>query len=79
MRISIEGHQLEFVQVPLRFNRNGIVDLFAEKNNRTLTEALSGKRYAKLSEDIRCRYPSSLADRLGQFLYRPAQAEVHGI
>jgi len=47
-----------------------IVDLFAEKNNNTLVETLSGKRHAKLSEEAQCRYPGSLDDKLGRFLHR---------
>jgi hypothetical protein len=53
----------------MRFNRHGIVNLFAEKNNKTVAETLSSARYSALSEDLRRRYPSFLDDRLGEFLY----------
>lgn len=70
MEISVEGYQLEFLQVPIRFSRYDIVNRFAGKNHRTLDETLSGRRYMKLSGDVRRRYPAFLDDKLGEFLSR---------
>ncbi len=70
MKIAVQEHQLEFIQVPISFHQHGIVNLFAEKNNKTLSETLSSKRYASLSREVQRRYPNSLNDKLGEFLYR---------
>jgi len=45
MKIAVQEHQLEFIQVPISFRQHGIINLFAEKNNKTLAETLSNKRY----------------------------------
>lgn len=70
LEISVQGCRLEFIPVPMRFGRCGMANVFAGLNNKTLAETLLDKRYAKLSEEIRCHYPNSLNDRLGEFLYR---------
>ena len=69
MKLSVQGNQLEFTQIPLRFRKYSIVNLFAEKNNKTLAETLSSQRYANLSKEIQRRYPNSLNEKLGKFLY----------
>jgi hypothetical protein len=68
MEILVQGHKLEPIPVPMRFGRCDIDNVFARKNNKTLAETLSGRRYVKVSEDIRHRYPGSLNDKLGRFL-----------
>ncbi|MCE5193733.1 hypothetical protein LLF88_07380 [bacterium] len=70
MEILVQGRRLEPIAVPMSFGRCDIDNVFAEKNNKTLAETLSGRRYTKLSEEIRCHYPGSLDDRLGRFLQR---------
>jgi len=70
MNIVVLGYQLEFVHVPMRFHERSIVNLFAQKNNKTLAETLSARRYTRLSEEVQRRYPSSLNEKLGEFLYR---------
>lgn len=70
MKALVKGYQLEFVQVPIGFKGHAIVNLFAQKNNKTLAETLSSRRYARLSKEVQRRYPSSLNDKLGEFLYR---------
>ena len=71
MRIVIQEHQLEFVQIPLQFQKHGgIVDLFAKKNNKTLAETLLSRRYLSLSTEVHRFYQNSLNDKLGEFLYR---------
>ena len=70
MKIAVQEHQLEFIQVPISFRQHGIINLFAKKNNKTLAETLSSERYASLSKEVQRRYPNSLNDKLGEFLYR---------
>jgi len=70
MRISVQGHQLDFFQIPIKFHEHGIVNLFRQKNNKTLAETLSSKRYASLSKEVLQRFPNSLSEKLGAFLYR---------
>ncbi len=69
MKIEIQGYQLEFIKIPIKFHKNIIIDLFAQKNNKTLAETLSNKRYASLSSEVIRRYPGSLNVSLGDFLY----------
>jgi hypothetical protein len=70
MEISVEGHQLEFVPVPIRFRKHGIGNVFAARNDKTLGETLLVRRYANMSDDVHNRYASSLDDKLGKFLHR---------
>lgn len=70
MKIAVQGYQLDFIQVLIKFRQHNIVNLFAKKNNKTLAETLSSKRYASLSKEVRHRYPNSLNNKLGEFLYR---------
>jgi hypothetical protein len=74
MKITVLEHQLKFIQIPLRFRKHGIENLFAEKNNKTLAETLLSQRYACLSNEIERRYSGSLNEKLGVFLYRLKQS-----
>lgn len=60
---------LEFGRLSLRFEGSTYSDAFAQKNNKTLEQTLAHRRYAHLADDFRPHYPSSLAMRLGAFLY----------
>jgi hypothetical protein len=68
MNIAINGQQLEFIHIPIVLHKQGIVDLFALKNNKSLAETLSSKRYSGFSKEIILRYPHSLDKKLGEFL-----------
>lgn len=70
MQIVVQDHQLDFIQMPIIFHRHGIVDLFAQKNNKTLAETLSSKRYASLGKEVFRQYPNCFNERLGEFLFR---------
>lgn len=70
MKIVVRESQLDFTQIPIIFLRQGIVDLFSKKNNKTLEETLSSTRYVNLSEEVFRHYPNSLNEKLGSFLYR---------
>lgn len=70
MKIDIQGHQLDFIQIPISFHSHSIADLFAKKNNKTLSDTISSKRYASLSQEVLRKYPNLLHEKLGNFLYR---------
>lgn len=59
----------EFAGVPLRFESQTFVDVFAQKNNKTLGETLDHRRYAKLADFVLPRYRAHLGTPLGEFLY----------
>lgn len=63
------GRKLEFLPVRLMIHGNGITNLFAKKNNKTVAETLASRRYSRLSPEMRRRYPNSLNDEIGEFLY----------
>lgn len=59
---------LDFRRVDLKFSELRLVDIFADKNNRTLAETLTHHRYQSLWPLIRDMYPTSLEMPLGTFL-----------
>jgi hypothetical protein len=63
-----DGKDLSFVRVPLSFRGDAPSDLFALKNNKTVTQTLAHPRYASLSELVRLQYASRLDTALGTFL-----------
>jgi hypothetical protein len=63
-----ERTPLEFTGVPLRFEGGTYSDVFAKKNNKTLSQTLEHHRYAGLAKFILPKYASSLATPLGTFL-----------
>ena len=69
MKLAVQDHQLEFVQIPIDFHQHNIDNLFAQKNNKTLAETLLNGRYASLSREVLRRYPNSLNEKLGTFLH----------
>jgi hypothetical protein len=64
------SRELEFVLFELVLRRNGLLNLFAQYNNKTVAETLACKRYSRLSAEARRRYPHAGNERLGDFLYR---------
>ena len=49
LRLSVDGHELTFEQVPLHFmERGGISDVFADYKAKTLRETLRKKHYKNL-------------------------------
>lgn len=59
---------LEFVEVPLTFKKGRIRSVFREKNNKTLRETLSHKRYSHLKGIIYEKFIKYLDFKLGDFL-----------
>ena len=68
MKIIIQDRNLIFTQIPLQFQHHDKVNLFSEKNNKTLAETLEDRRYSSLSIETHRRYPNSLNKKLGDFL-----------
>lgn len=58
----------DFVRVPLIFEQDRYVNVFAAKNNKSLAETLDHKRYAKLKTAVLERYEDYLDCPLGTFL-----------
>jgi len=58
----------DFGQVPLSFDAATEINVFAHKNNKTLAETLTHRRYAKLSKSSVENYGEFLAEPLGAFL-----------
>ncbi len=68
LAITVDYRRLEFHRTNLAFLDQGCVNVFAQKNNKTVEQTLRHRRYAKLSTIIARRYPSSMHEPLGQFL-----------
>lgn len=68
IELNVSGHSMIFVNVPLVFIAHGLTDLFAKKNNKTLRETLTHRRYKFLSDNISSQYASALDMSLGLFL-----------
>lgn len=62
------GRRLQFTRVRLNFVAHGLANVFAEKNNKTLSETLTRPRYASLREGATHRYPREQGAPLGRFL-----------
>lgn len=58
----------DFVRVPLVFEQGRYINVFADKNNKTLAETLEHSRYAKLKPVVSEKYADNLDQPLGRFL-----------
>jgi len=67
-------NDLKFYSVQLFFGTDTINNLFALKNNKTVGETISERRYKPLAETIKTRFPDSLKRALGEFLLERKQA-----
>jgi hypothetical protein len=70
MQLIALGKELEFISVELVLHRTGITDLFALKNNKTLAETLTSRKYFQLASQVHQRYPESIRKKLGEFVHR---------
>jgi len=68
MRLFTEDRELIFQEVPLVFSGEAYSDVFAQKNNKTVLETISHKRYIKHKQTINSRYTKYLNTGLGVFL-----------
>jgi hypothetical protein len=74
-KLHFEHHSLIFHQLPLVFLDHGLTNLFAHKNNKTVSETLTHRRYQNLDSLVRQRYPLALHEPLGMFLFSLKCAE----
>jgi hypothetical protein len=70
LSLTVDGRVLEFQRVSLMFSDHGLTDMFGRKNNRTVMETLSHKRYAKLSDVLDGQSLGSMGEPLGDFLLK---------
>lgn len=69
MRLNALNQEWDFMQIPLILHQNNIINLFAQKNNKSVAETLANRKYAKLSDEVKKRYPGFLNYKLGEFLF----------
>ena len=69
MNLRVSERDLKFVPVRLDFQKRALVNLFAQKNNKTVAETIDSKGYADLSVEVRQNYPQSLNEPVGLFLF----------
>src|SRR5687768_2053795 len=74
LTVSIDGRRLEFQRVGLVFLDHGITDVFGRKNNKTVKQTLTQKRYVKLADVIVRQFPNGMAEPLGDFLLKLKQS-----
>lgn len=68
MSMTVGDRVLDFQRVRLTFVAHGLVDVFAQKNNKSVRETLEHKRYSKLGALIHEDLRSQLDRPLGDFL-----------
>lgn len=69
MSSELEIGNLQFIFVPLFLYKTGIVNVFKDKNNKTLLETLEHPRYCKLKQNVLINYRQHLNKPLGKFLF----------
>ena len=60
----------DFTEVSLKFIDDLYQDVFARKNNKTVSETLQHQRYKQFEKDVKERYPNILEEPLGKALLR---------
>ena len=68
MKLYLDNEVLSFQPVGLTFGEDLFVNVFAQKNNKTLEETLGSRRYRKLEAKVKDKYPEYLDRKLGIFL-----------
>jgi len=68
MELLWDNRKLLFEPVNPYFEDGYVENVFAEKNNKTVTDTLAHRRYVKLGEGIGKKYPQHLAWNLGEFI-----------
>jgi hypothetical protein len=63
-----ECSEVEFDYIPLCFEEGQVTSVFSAKNNKTVSETLVHRRYAKLKKETANRYRSNLDWPVGKFL-----------
>lgn len=70
MKLTTDTVILEFFPVKLNFLETTTTNQFAYKNNKTVAETLTHKRYAHLAIEVGKNYTAFLSEKLGDFLLR---------
>lgn len=65
----------DFLLVPIRFEPRRYINVFAEKNNKTLAQTLEHRRYANLRTAALEKYSEYMDKPLGKALFELKQAE----
>ena len=68
MELLWDNRSLLFEPVPLFFAEGYFENIFAHKNNKSVADTLTHRRYAKLGEEITEKYPEHLTSNLGEFI-----------
>ncbi len=66
--LRLNGTPYDFGHVPLEFANDRRENVFANKNNKTVRETLSHRRYESLAEICMANYPNHLDSPLGEVL-----------
>jgi hypothetical protein len=75
LKLQVQDKILLFESVVLNFKEQSYSNAFATKNNKTLQETISHKRYEKLANTSKSQYASYLQWRLGDFLVELKRAD----
>jgi len=73
--LAWNDRQFIFLPVPLHFKPNTSINLFRQKNNKTVAETIIHKRYFNAATETRIRYPHRLQEPLGTFLFSLKSAQ----
>lgn len=68
MELLWDNRKLLFEPVNLYFEDGLVENVFAGKNNKTVEDTLTHRRYVKLGEEIIKKYPHYLTWKLGEFI-----------
>jgi hypothetical protein len=79
MNLNLNSRQFEFIPVTIQFAKGQFIDVFAQKNNKTLSQTLAHQRYTALAEETRRRYPRQLDTLLGDFLLALKKIKINSI
>ena len=70
MIIKYKNNYLDFKEVKLSFNDGAYVNVFGNKNNKTLLETINSEKYKKLKSKVINKYLKFLDWPLGEFLLK---------
>ncbi len=75
MQLQLNNGTLQFLRVPLTRHDGLVTNLFADKNNKTVAETLTHRRYEHLAAPTADKYGQHLHQPLGTFL---GELKSHG-
>jgi len=68
MKLIVDDNTFQFIAYEINYGLETYTNVFANKNNKTLGETLSHKRYQSLSEDVNGSYKPHLNTPFGEYL-----------